>query len=291
MNRAAQTMQGLSLPDTDVLSEQVTVALGQNPSVFTGPGTNTYLIGTGPRRLLLDTGEGRESYLPVLESAIESAGCQGIQEIVLTHGHRDHLGGVAQIRKRFGPLRVHKLRYPDFDDPHDLEANPLSSGDRIETEGATLCAHHTPGHAPDHLVYVLEEEGSMFSGDNILGVGTTVIPMETGDLRQYMNSLEHMLGLSPKRIYPAHGPVIEDGCEKIREYISHRMARETQVVECLKKKSLTPIEIVRIIYASYPENLYEAATQSITHHLLKLEQENKVTRSSSNPTNASWKLI
>ena len=77
-------MQGLSLPDTDVLSEQVTVALGQNPSVFTGPGTNTYLIGTGPRRLLLDTGEGRESYLPVLESAIESAGCQGIQEIVLT---------------------------------------------------------------------------------------------------------------------------------------------------------------------------------------------------------------
>lgn len=291
MNQTPKTMQGLTLPDTDILSDHVTVALGQNPSIFTGPGTNTYLVGTGAQRLLLDTGEGRDSYLPVLETAIEKAGCVGIQEIVLTHGHRDHLGGVEQIRKRFGPLRVHKLRYPDFDDPYNLEARPLVEGDRVETEGATLRAHHTPGHAPDHLVYILEEEKSMFSGDNVLGVGTTVIPMGTGDLGQYMKSLQSMLELSPERIYPAHGPVIENGCEKIRDYISHRLNREIQVLECLEKHTLTPIEIVHIIYADYPENLYPAATQSITHHLLKLEQDGKVTRNSSDPADSSWATI
>ncbi|MBW2291517.1 MAG: MBL fold metallo-hydrolase, partial [Deltaproteobacteria bacterium] len=78
---------GSHLPDVDVWSERVVVALGQNPSAFTGPGTNTYLVGTGPRRILLDTGSGHEEYLPILEQALERAGCDGLQEIVLTHGH------------------------------------------------------------------------------------------------------------------------------------------------------------------------------------------------------------
>jgi glyoxylase-like metal-dependent hydrolase (beta-lactamase superfamily II) len=164
-------------------------------------------------------------------------------------------------------------------------------GDRVETEGATLRAHHTPGHAPDHLVYILEEEKSMFSGDNVLGVGTTVIPLDTGDLGQYMQSLQSMLELSPKRIYPAHGPVIENGCKKIRDYISHRLSRETQVMECLEKNTQTPIEIVHIIYAAYPDSLYQAATQSITHHLLKLEQDGRITRNGSDPVQSSWSVI
>ncbi|MBW2447721.1 MAG: MBL fold metallo-hydrolase [Deltaproteobacteria bacterium] len=91
------TMIGLKMPDVAAWSERVSVALGQNPSLFTGPGTNTYLVGTGRKRILLDPGQGMPGYLDVLERAMEQAGCEEIQEIVLTHGHPDHIGGVASV--------------------------------------------------------------------------------------------------------------------------------------------------------------------------------------------------
>ena len=102
-------MLGMVLPDLDRWSNRVVVALGQNPGAFTGPGTNTYLVGTGESRILLDTGDGRDEYLPVLERAMDFAGCRALQEIVLTHGHPDHIGGVQSILDRFGPLRVSKM--------------------------------------------------------------------------------------------------------------------------------------------------------------------------------------
>ena len=102
---SAPTMIGLTLPDVDVWSDRVVVALGQNPNLFTGPGTNTYLVGTGRDRILVDTGQGVPAYLPVLDQALARAGCR-IQEIALTHGHPDHLGGVADVLARHGPLRV-----------------------------------------------------------------------------------------------------------------------------------------------------------------------------------------
>ena len=101
-------MMGLTLPNVASWSERVVVALGQNPGMFTGPGTNTYLVGTGPERILLDTGDGRPEYLPVLAQALEHAGDIRIQEIVLTHGHPDHIGGAPSIVENHGPLRVSK---------------------------------------------------------------------------------------------------------------------------------------------------------------------------------------
>ena len=109
-------MLGMAMPDTDRWSDRVTVALGQNPSAFTGPGTNTYLVGTGRQRILLDTGSGLAPYLPVLEQVMQEAGCDGLQEIVLTHGHPDHIGGIAQVRERFGPLEVKKMPWPGNDE-------------------------------------------------------------------------------------------------------------------------------------------------------------------------------
>src|SRR4029450_9697882 len=104
---APPVLLGTVLPDVDVWSPRVTVALGQNPSLFTGPGTNTYLVGTGRERILLDTGQGAPASLPGLAQALERAGCQ-IQEIVLTHGHFDHIGGAAAVIERYGALRVSK---------------------------------------------------------------------------------------------------------------------------------------------------------------------------------------
>src|SRR5215470_5143673 len=132
-----QILMGTQLPDVDVWSPRVAVALGQNPSMFTGPGTNTYLVGTGRRRILLDTGQGVPAYLPVLERAMAACGCEEIQEIVLTHGHVDHIGGVLSVRERWGPLRVSKLPDPDDADAAAPLA-PLDPGAVVRTEGATL---------------------------------------------------------------------------------------------------------------------------------------------------------
>lgn len=287
-----ELLEGTALPDVDVWSERVVVALGQNPSAFTGPGTNTYLVGTGRRRILLDPGQGEPRYLPVLERALERAGCEGLQEIVLTHGHPDHMGGVPAVLERFGPLRVSKRPWPGEDERYPVTLRAIDEGTVIRTEGATLRAIHTPGHAPDHLCFLLEEEGALFSGDNVLGVGTTVIPAEAGDLADYLRSLERMLEAAPGRIYPAHGPPIEDGPAKIRAYIAHRHERERQIRSALGGGAETVDAIVGVVYASYPKHLHGAAAQSVSQHLRKLEREGGARRepAGEDPLSARWSL-
>lgn len=272
----APTMIGVELPDHAAWSERVVVALGQNPGTFTGPGTNTYLVGTGPRRVLLDTGSGVPAYLPVLERAMEQHGVEGLDEIVLTHGHPDHIGGVAAVRERFGELRVSKRPWPEVDGRYDAPITPIDDGAVVSTEGARLRAVHTPGHAPDHLCFVLEEEQALFSGDNVLGVGTTVIPEESGDLAQYLESLARLLEEKPRRIYPAHGPCIEDGVAKLEEYLAHRRQREAQLLAVLAKGPATVEAIVGEIYAAYPKKLHRAAGVQMLQNLKKLAREGRV---------------
>lgn len=279
LNPAAPVMLGMKMPDVDVWSERVTVALGQNPSLFTGPGTNAYLVGTGRERILIDPGQGEAAFLPVLALAMERCGCQRIQEIVLTHGHPDHIGGVRSVLARFGRVRVRKLPSALFDGPYgDLGMEPLAAGEPVTTEGATLRGIHAPGHAPDHLNFMLEEERSLFSGDNVLGVGTTVIPAESGDLGDYLRSLDRLLAEQPARIYPAHGPVIGDGVAKLREYIAHRAERERQILAALGRGPLRAMEIVQIVYAAYPPALHAPAAQSVVQHLRKLVRVGGVRR-------------
>jgi glyoxylase-like metal-dependent hydrolase (beta-lactamase superfamily II) len=299
---------GTHLPDVDVLSPRVAVALGQNPSAFTGPGTNTYVVGTGPKRLLLDTGSGHGEYMPVLEEALARVGCREVAGIVLTHAHPDHIGGVNQIRAHFGSMPVYKRPWPTelglagpgggvspiaVANPDTLAEGPLEAiddGDVVETEGARLRALFTPGHSPDHLCYVIEEEQSLFSGDNVLGIGTTIIPAESGDLGDYMRSLERALAESPRRIYPAHGPVIADGVAKIREYLDHRLERERQVLAALAAGDRDAMSMVRRIYVGYPESLHPAAAQSVTSHLKKLEREGRVRSEAGDGGERLWSL-
>src|SRR5262245_12899737 len=155
-------MLGLEMPDIDTWSPRVSVVLGQNPGPFTGPGTNTYLIGTGRRPLLLDTGQGVAAYLGLLEQALAARDADGLDAIVLTHAHPDHVGGVAGIRARFGAVPVLKKPLPGRD-PAGVSA--IDDGAVVATEGATLRAVFTPGHARDHLCFFLKEERALFTGD------------------------------------------------------------------------------------------------------------------------------
>jgi glyoxylase-like metal-dependent hydrolase (beta-lactamase superfamily II) len=269
-------MVGMTMPDSARWSKAVAVVLGQNPGPFTGPGTNTYVVGTGKRRLLLETGEGREAYDDLLVAALGEH-CDGaeLDRIVLTHSHPDHIGGVGRVRARHGELPLWKLPLAEGDRGHEVQ--PVRDGDVVEVEGATLEAFWTPGHARDHLCFLLREEKVLFSGDNVLGAGTTVIPPD-GDLEDYLQSLRRLLALDIERIFPAHGPVIEEPKAKIGEYLAHRALRDEQVLAALEA-GLTRIEdMVKRIYADIPEYLQRAAGVSVSAHLRRFERLGRVTR-------------
>ncbi|MGH7932015.1 MAG: MBL fold metallo-hydrolase [Candidatus Binataceae bacterium] len=271
------SMIGLKLPDYARLSPRVATVLGHNPGPFTGPGTNTYIVGSGRRPLLLDTGIGVPKWAELLPQGLrELSHTEELDKIVLTHAHQDHIGGVKDTHRIFGRLDVMKKPWPGQDDAAGTPISEIDDDAVVTTEGATLRAVFTPGHAPDHLCYYLVEEKALFTGDVVLGAGTTVIPDETGDLGQYMNSLHRLLELDVETIYPAHGPVIRHAKQKIREYIAHRELRECQILEAIHDGPLEVVGIVRKIYTDVPEFLHRAAGQSVRSHLKKLHNEGRV---------------
>ncbi len=273
-----------SFPRTAVLSESVHRVLGLNPSAFTGPGTNTYLVGAdGGTPLLIDTGIGLPAYLDLLKEHLAAEGLGPLAKILLTHVHGDHIGGAADVLGLYPDIPVHKFPWPGKDEAYPLDLQPVADGQRFSGEGYTLRAVHTPGHAQDHICYYFEEERALFSGDVILGMGTTVIPQDGGNLAHYLDTLRKLQTLDVERIYPGHGPVIENAPQKIAEYLAHRLEREQQILDELAGGAKTVEEMVRSIYREYPERLYAAAGQSVLSHLDKLEDEGRVARDRAEP--------
>lgn len=270
------SMIGMAMPDSARWSNAVVVVLGQNPGPFTGPGTNTYIVGTGKKRLLLESGEGMEAYDDLLAGALAAhCGDARLDRIVLTHSHPDHIGGVDRVRARHGDLPLWKLPHEPGDRGYAVHA--IRDGDVVEVEGAALEAFWTPGHARDHLCFLLRQEKVLFSGDNVLGAGTTVIPPD-GDLDDYLQSLHRLLALDVERIFPAHGPVVEDPKAKIEEYLAHRALRDAQVMAALEAGLTRTMDIVRRIYTDIPEFLHGAAGVSVEAHLRRFVKLGRATR-------------
>ncbi|OIW26402.1 metallo-beta-lactamase superfamily protein [Coniochaeta ligniaria NRRL 30616] len=270
------------LPEVERLSPACIRIVGGNPGKFTLQGTNTYLLGTGPRRLLVDTGEGKPSWIAALRKTLAEEKAH-VAKALITHWHHDHVQGIDDLLEYSPQTELHKNQHQQAPVvcPHDI-----ADGQRFQVQGATLTAVHTPGHTVDHMSFVFEEEDAMFTGDNVLGHGTAVFE----DLGTYLGSLEEMKTLFKGRAYPGHGPVIPDGPAKITEYIQHRRQREEQVVQTLRSKrsvaevsadtddanAWSPMELVRVIYQDVPETLYPAAAGGVVQILQKLEKDGKV---------------
>lgn len=250
----------------------VRVILGQNPGLRTGRGTNTYLLG-GERLILVDTGAGIPAYDSLLQAAV-GAMKRRLSLILITHGHRDHVGGAEAVSRRH-PEAVVRM-FPGGQAPSMF--TPLAPDEAIRFDGITLQAIHTPGHATDHLCFYWLEERALFSGDLILGEGTVVIPRDGGGLAAYLASLERLRSLEIRRIYPGHGPSIQDPQAKITEYLDHRRMRERQILEALQTGPRTIREMVAWIYADVPRRLHGLAEESVWSHLVKLEGESRVRR-------------
>jgi glyoxylase-like metal-dependent hydrolase (beta-lactamase superfamily II) len=213
------------------------------------------------------------AYDPLLREAVAGLGGR-LALVLITHAHRDHFGGIAAVQRMYPGAVVRK--FPGKEELRTLE--PIRDGERIQCDGVTLVALHTPGHATDHLCFSWAEARVLFSGDLILGEGTPVIPRVGGNLAEYLASLERLKSLDMRRIYPGHGPPIDDPQAKIAEYIEHRRMRERQVLDALRAGEQVIPAMVARIYADVPTALHRLAEESVWNHLVKLEAQGRVRR-------------
>ncbi|KAK9704229.1 Beta-lactamase-like protein 2 [Basidiobolus ranarum] len=287
------------LPAVTKLSSRVTRILGFNPGRFTLQGTNTYLVGTGKERLLIDSGEGKMEYIRSLKSVLEESKEIVIVGIVLTHWHHDHVDGIPSVlelckSRGNSTVPLYKRLYPDKD-RKDFEFSNIAEGQVFSVEGATLKAYHAPGHTSDHMIFQLKEENAMFSGDNVLGHGTSMFE----NLQDYMKSLRRMKILSPSKIYPGHGDVVTKPAEILNLYINNLQFREARVVSLLKQlladpsreeKYVTVGDIAKKMYGNLSMDIFTLGERMIKLHLEKLQAELSITPIICEDRSVAWTL-
>lgn len=235
--------------------------LAPNAGVRELEGTNTWIVGEAPA-IVIDPGPDHAGHL---HEVARTAGAVGA--IAITHDHPDHAPGALPLAEVTGAA-VYAARPVE-----GMER--IRDGDLVSAGPTTLSVVAAAGHTPDHLTFHEARSGSLFTGDAVLGRGTSVIDPPEGDLAAYLRTLRRLRELSPRTIYPGHGPVVLRAVAKLDEYLEHRAMREEQVLAVLGDGWRSPEELVAEIYADHPPEVHELAARSVLAHLLKLEVEGR----------------
>jgi len=245
--------------------------LADNPGPMTLTGTNTYLVGSDPC-WVIDPGPQDERHVAAVEAAVSERG--GAAGVLLTHSHNDHTGAIE-------PLGIEAVELSDGlrlgigpgNRAGESCADPVAGGS--EPVGSWLTAVATPGHAVDHFCF-FTDDGICFSGDLILGWGSTYVPPDGGSLASYMDSLRLVAAREPVMICPGHGPWITDPPSKIAEYLEHRESRERGLLVALDRGERSRMSLLEEVWSDVPELLRPAAAVVMEAHLQKLGNEGRL---------------
>jgi glyoxylase-like metal-dependent hydrolase (beta-lactamase superfamily II) len=267
-------------PDMPVLTELapgVRRLLAPNPSMMTGPGTNTYLFGSD-EVAVLDPGPVIESHLNKILEVADAP----IRWVIVTHTHPDHSPAARELARATGAELLGRL--PPEGHHQDMTFAPdrvLADGDRISIDGVEVEAVHTPGHASNHVCYLHTQLNWVFTGDHVIDGSTVVIDPPDGNMKHYLESLAKVKGLRPAALAPGHGEIITDPDRAIDWIVDHRLQREAKVAAALRDEpGLTSMELVQHVYQDVDKKLYGWAERSLLAHLLKLEADGVAARKS-----------
>jgi glyoxylase-like metal-dependent hydrolase (beta-lactamase superfamily II) len=239
---------------------QIRSLTAPNPGPYTLDGTRSYLLGDSA---VIDPG-------PLIDSHIEAilAALPGLTTILITHRHPDHAPAALPLHRATG-ARI--IAPPGVLEDEEVDQR-VTCGERLDVAGGALRVIATPGHTAEHVCY-LTPEGELFSGDTILGAGTTTIFPPDGHMGDYLRSLRTLRAHAPRRIHPAHGPDRDDALSVIDGYIAHRLERERQVLEAREAGAVTLPAMRQVIYPDLDPRLHQAAEIQLAAHLTKLQEE------------------
>lgn len=284
----------------DPVSPLIRRVVAANPGPFTFTGTGTYIVGraeAGSGVAVIDPGPPDEAHLAALLAAVQG---QSVSHVLVTHTHRDHSPLARPFARAVGapvlaarpPARVVHASGPlDEDEDEEFVPDVILGGDEIVAgDGWTIEAMATPGHASNHMAFVLREENALFSGDHVMGWSTTVVAPPDGDMTAYMASLDAVIARGFSTIWPTHGAPITEPGPFLTAYRAHRLEREAQILGQLAAGPRRIRDMVPTLYAAVDERLWPAAGLSVWAHLIALERAGRVRASSGPEIDALWSL-